>query len=73
MKVSQFLIRATVRGHQPVELFGLLCFGVGTEARLTDRVSHASWPEAVVPVSSASGQRVRSGFGNILFIISETS
>src|SRR6266436_2662808 len=34
------------------------------EARLIARVSHAPWHEAVVPVSWASGQRIRSSFGN---------
>ena len=73
MKPSQPLIRATARAHQPSELFGLLVFGFGTEARLTDRVSHASWREAVVPVSSGSGKRVRPGCGDMLFIINGTS
>jgi hypothetical protein len=73
MKISQFLIRATVRAHQPDELFPLIVFGFGTEARLADRASHASWRETVAPVSLALGQRIRSGCGNMLFIVSATS
>jgi hypothetical protein len=73
MKPSRSMIRATARAHQPGELFGLLVFGFGTEARLTDRVSDASWREAVVPVSSGPEQRVRSGCGDMLFIINGTS